>query len=190
MALTLERRNNNSPVNLVTRDEGADGIATLEAYIATWDADSYDLGGYTEQIQRGAFGDSLTKNDIVCLVNHDHSEVVGRVSAGTLTLEEDDHGLKAVVKLPDTTAGRDLQVSTARGDLKGCSFGFQIEGQEWSKRGDTDLCTLTKIDLFEVSVGVTFPAYSQTSMQLRSLKVQLEKLRRQQKQNFRRKHAR
>lgn len=167
----MERRTSRQPVRLVQRDQPPPGtIGTLSAYVAVFNSDSLDLGGYIEQVAPGAFDLSLKANDVVALVNHEHSAVIGRMSAGTLRLSEDDTGLLAEIDLPDTQVARDLKALVERGDLQGCSFGFQVLEDTWSIRDGQDYCTLTRIDLYEVSVGVTFPAYEGTSMKLRARK--------------------
>ena len=164
----MEKRYSKTPIELVTREEPEqdnNSIGTLTGYIAVFNSDSVNMSGYVEQIAPSAFEDSLKDNDVVALINHDHSVVVGRMSAGTLRLKEDDHGLYFEIDLPDTQAGRDLKVNVGLKNLIGCSFGFCIEAEEWDDK--EEVCTLTRVNLFEVSVGVTFPAYPSSSMELR-----------------------
>jgi len=164
----MEIRSSKQKISL--RETEGQASKTLTGYIAVYESDSVDLGGYIEQIAPGAFAESLARNDVVALINHDHSVVVGRLSSGTLRLTEDDKGLAFEIDLPDTQAGRDLAVLVRRGDLLGCSFGFGIDEVEWTERDGVPFSLLKKIDLQEVSVGVTFPAYEATSMQLRMKK--------------------
>lgn len=140
---------------------------TLTGYIAVFNSPSEDLG-YTEILAPGCFTRSLASgSDVVALINHDDNAPVGRSSANTLQLAEDDKGLAYTVTLPNTTRASDLKESVQRGDLTGCSFGFICNVDEW----DAKTCTRTirDVELIEVSVGVTFPAYTDTSSQLRSL---------------------
>jgi hypothetical protein len=83
-------------------------------------------------------------------------------------LREDDRGLAVEIDLPDTQVGRDLRESMSRGDIDGMSFGFRVTKQDWDESGDTPLRTIREVELFEVSV-VTFPAYADTEIALRSL---------------------
>ncbi len=138
---------------------------TLAGYIALFNSLSEDLGGFREVLAPGCFAGSAGK-DIRALINHNTDTVVGRTSAGTLTLSEDAKGLAYSIDLPDTQAARDLKVSAARGDVTGCSFGFFCNADEWN--GAENVRTVKDVELFEVSVGVTFPAYESTTMQLRS----------------------
>jgi len=162
----IERRTYVNPIELTERSvENTDNIGVLGGYIARFNSDSEDLGGFIERIMPGAFADSLASRDVVALIGHDHTVVVGRLSAGTLRLQEDALGLRYEIDLPDTTAARDLKTLVQRGDLVGNSFGFTFgpEDAEVSKRGKQTIVTLKRVNLIEVSVGVAFPAYTATS---------------------------
>jgi HK97 family phage prohead protease len=166
----LELRYHQSKVQF--RENNIPGsIGTLSGYITVWNSDSVDLGGFHEQIQKGAFTNTLKTNyeEIVCLKNHNTDILLGRLSSGTLKLTEDETGLAYELLLPDTEEGRSLKTMTEREDYKGCSFGFKVIGEEWSEREDGAFCLITEVDLFEVSVAVSFPAYPASTMQVRKL---------------------
>lgn len=121
---------------------------------------------WTEEIAPGAFKETISDdNDIRALFNHDWNMVLGRTKAGTLKLEEDNHGLKFEVELPNTTFARDLIESLKRGDINQCSFGFIPTAEEWDYSVEPAHRTITKVDLFEVSV-VSIPAYEDTEVSL------------------------
>lgn len=140
--------------------------STLTGYIAVFNTLSEDLGGFKEKLAPGCFASSMGA-DVRCLINHDTSAIVGRTAAKTLRLVEDDRGLAFECDLPDTTRAKDLMVSVQRNDVTGCSFGFFCAKDEWDY--DAGIRTVLDTELFEVSVGVTFPAYTDTSAYLRSL---------------------
>jgi hypothetical protein len=141
---------------------------TLTGYVAVFNSPSEDFGGFREMLMPSCF-DPLPA-DIPALVNHDDSACIGRTSAGTLTLKADDTGLGYTIALPDITVARDLKVSVERGDLPGCSFGFICLDDDYIGAEDGSvLRVIRSVELIEVSVGVTFPAYTQTSSQVRSL---------------------
>ncbi|SDE83458.1 HK97 family phage prohead protease [Terriglobus roseus] len=75
---------------------------TLTGYIALFNTSSVDMG-FTEILAPGCFTSSLENpdEDVVCLVNHDDDAPIGRVSAGTLKLAQDEQGLAFSVDLPD-----------------------------------------------------------------------------------------
>jgi uncharacterized protein len=141
---------------------------TLTGSIAVFNSMSEDLGGFRELLAPGCFSSSMG-SDIRALVNHNSSACVGRTKAGTLRLVQDDNGLQFECDLPDTTAARDLKVSCERGDVTGCSFGFICTADDWAATEQGTVRTVKDVELFEVSVGVTFPAYEDTHAQLRSM---------------------
>ena len=139
----------------------------LTGYAAVFDSPTM-IGGFEERIARGAFAASLAaKGDILALVDHDSSRLLGRTRAGTLRLSEDARGLAYELDLPDTTLGRDVLALAERRDIGGMSFGFRVKpgGDHWPSR---DKRELRAVDLIEISVVQAFPAYAQTSVAARS----------------------
>jgi len=137
-----------------------------------------DIGGwFREQIEPGAFKSSIRKDDVRALFNHDENYVLGRNTAGTLKLSEDDTGLKVTIDPPDTQFARDLSVSIERGDISQMSFAFQVQEEEWirGEKNKTDLRKIKKVRLFDVS-PVTFPAYEGTDIAIRSHKAWREEI--------------
>ncbi len=129
-----------------------------------------DIGGwFREQVEPGAFKSSIKKDDVRALFNHDPNFVLGRNTAGTLTMSEDETGLKVSIDPPDTQLARDLAISIARGDINQMSFSFQVLEEEWKmgEKKELDLRTIKKVRLFDVS-PVTFPAYEGTDIAVRS----------------------
>jgi uncharacterized protein len=154
------------------RASGSDKQPKIEGYAATFGTVA-NIGSFNEVIQRGAFSRSLADGDeVVALVDHNSSLLLGRRSAGTLNLQEDSKGLKFSCELPDTTTARDCYANLKAGNLKECSFGFYIDGpdgESWSQLPDgTMLRTLVSVRLFDVSV-VCFPAYDKTSASARNI---------------------
>lgn len=145
---------------LEVREDG--DSMTLTGYAAIFNSRSQNLGGFTETILPGAFKRSLrTRNDVKLLWNHDTGAVLGSTRAGTLTLTEDDKGLRVEATLPNTTHGRDARELIKRGDVSAFSFGFSVppQGDTWNSNGDERV--LKSVRLFEVSL-VAFPAYQAT----------------------------
>jgi HK97 family phage prohead protease len=147
-------------------EERADQPPQLAGYIAVFNQ-PIDMYGWSEQIAPGAFADTISKDDIRALWNHENDLVLGRNVAGTLELSEDDTGLAFRNTPPDTTWVRDRLISLRRKDVTGSSFGFYTDVEEWATLDDgTKLRTLKRVTLVEVSPGVTFPAYPQTSTEV------------------------
>lgn len=161
--MSIEKRTLTKPLEV----RKAAGARKIGGYAAVFDAPA-DIGGYfQETIAKGAFSDAV-KGDVRALVDHDSGRVIGRTTAGTLRLQEDDTGLGVEIDLPDTTDGRDLATLIERGDISGMSFGFVVTKQTWDESGDIPKRTIEKVELHEVSV-VAFPAYDDTSIAMRSL---------------------
>lgn len=148
-----------------------DGPLKLRGYAIVYNALSEPLYGdlFRERIKSGAFTKSLAQDDQVCLWGHDTRYVLGRKSAGTLILREDEKGLYFEVELPNTTWARDLKESVNRGDIKQMSFGFKVKEDEWIDDEDIikeygmPIREVEEIVLREISL-VTFPAYPQTNV--------------------------
>ena len=62
-------------------------------------------GLFRERIAPGAFRHTLRDADVRALLNHDPNYVLGRNTAGTLTLEEDKHGLAVEIDPPGCAMG-------------------------------------------------------------------------------------
>lgn len=148
-----------------------DGKRIMRGHAAVFNQLSEDLGGFREQISPGAFADAIKTDDVRALFNHNPDFVLGRNLAKTLRLTEDSRGLAIEIDPPDTQVARDLMVSMERGDITQMSFGFSVRpnGHTWANDDEgRRIRTLTKLRLFDVS-PVTYPAYPQTDVALRSL---------------------
>ena len=140
----------------------------IEGYFIRFNEETELWDGVFEEVAPEAVEDSLKKNDIRCLFNHDTSIVLGRTGNGTLELKKDSIGVFGRVKInPNDKQALDIYARIERGDINACSFGFNIINEEIQNRDDgTVKFILKKIDLHEVS-PVTFPAYPTTSIQAR-----------------------
>lgn len=150
------------------REDGA--FPKIRGYAAVFNQLSQPLFmGIRERIRPGAFKQTLADGaDVRALFNHDPSQILGRNGAGTLRLEEDQHGLRYEIDPPDTTVGRDLMVSLRRRDITQSSFGFRSKDEEYKKENGEFIRELVAVDLFDVS-PVTYPAYTGASVSVRSL---------------------
>ena len=139
-------------------------------YAAVFNSPSQPLP-FTERIAPGAFDRSIRRRntDIRLYVNH-HSDLgLASRRSGTLTLEEDERGLRVEAELPDTTYARDLRALMTSGVVDKMSFGFTVPrgGDSWSDDGSERV--LREIALHEVSVVTGFPAYQKTAAAVRAL---------------------
>ncbi len=148
-------------------DQGENQKPIIKGYAAVFNVLSEDLGGFREQVAPGAFKDTIARDDIRALFNHDPNYVLGRTKNRTLRLVEDEKGLAIEIDPPDTQWSRDLQESIKRGDITQMSFGFRAVRDEWKQEEKkTPIRTLIENWLRDVS-PVTFPAYPQTSVKVR-----------------------
>ncbi|MDT7016356.1 HK97 family phage prohead protease [Latilactobacillus curvatus] len=148
------------------RDATDEQPAQIKGYASVFNSPTIIAGCWQEQIEPGAFSKTLTEDDVRALFNHNWDHVLGRAQAGTLTLNEDDHGLAFEIDLPQTTTARDLAISMERGDINQCSFGFIPTIDEWDYSDpDMPVRTIKEVQLFEISI-VPLPAYDDTEASL------------------------
>lgn len=145
-----------------TREDGKD--LHIEGYFAVFNSD-YDIyEGLSESVDEHAF-DKTLGGDIRALTDHDTRLVLGRTTAGTLTLRTDSHGLYGdIVINPNDGDAMNLYARVQRGDVDQCSFGFNILDEDTEVRANGDVhWTIKEVELYEVSV-CTFPAYEETNV--------------------------
>ena len=153
--------------DIEVRVAGDNNPAVLVGYAAVFNELSEDLGGFREQVAPGAFSKTLG-GDIRALVNHEPDLIIGRTRSGTLTLSEDQRGLRVEITLPDTSVARDLMESVKVGNINQMSFGFRKKADTWENIDGEVVRTLVEVELLDVS-PVTFPAYPQTEIAKRSM---------------------
>lgn len=161
----IERRVFSRPVEV----REVNGQAVIRGYAAVFGELSDDLGGYREMIEPGAFA-GVVGGDVRGLWQHDPMYIFGRTASGTLTLTEDATGLRYEMTPPDAQWARDAMSSIRRGDVSQSSFAFTVmDGERWEMAGDGQVTrVITRVArLYDVS-PVTFPAYPQTSVAVRS----------------------
>lgn len=154
------------PTNFETRSD-EDGNQYIEGYFSVFNS-VYDMGqGMSESIAPHAFDDTLS-DDIRCLTNHDTRLVLGRTSAHTFELRQDEHGLWGRVLInPKDSDAMNTKARVDRGDVNQASFGFDILQEDTEIREDGSVhWTIRKVKLYECSV-VTFPAYTETNLSAR-----------------------
>lgn len=151
--------------NFKTREEGEE--KRIEGYFAVFNSNYQIAPDMSESIAPGAFSDTLG-DDIRALIDHETMYVLGRNTADTLELAEDERGLWGSILInPNDQDAMNLWSRVERGDVNQCSFGFDIESEETDFLPDGSVhWTITKVKLYEVSV-CTFPAYAETSVEAR-----------------------
>jgi uncharacterized protein len=157
--------------NCEVREATDGGPAVFSGYAAVFNELSVNLGGFRERIQPGCFRNAVDEGqDVRFLINHDASQVLGRTKSGTVTLVEDEVGLRVECELGNRSYENDLKESMARGDVDQMSFGFVTRSDDWKVKDEETglpIRELLEADLFDVSV-VTYPAYPDTTASVRS----------------------
>lgn len=153
----------------VTREEN--GKRYLEGYFAVFNEQYQVWDGWVETIAPGAFARYLASGaDVKVLWNHDSNIVLGSTGNGTASLREDEVGLYGSVEINEADQEAvNAYARIIRGDVDGCSFGFDIARmEEWWDEDSVYHTRITEVDpLYEVS-PCTFPAYKGTSISARN----------------------
>ena len=151
--------------DLELRQEGDDNVVV--GYGSVFNTLSNELGGFKEIIAEGAF-DGRLNDDVRFLINHDGLPLA-RTTNGTLKLTTDERGLKYEAKVANTSLGRDLIELMRNGTINQSSFAFVVEDDSWEVRDGVNVRTINKVSrLYDVS-AVTYPAYEEASVALRSM---------------------
>lgn len=135
-----------------------------------------NLGWYDEIIEQGAL-DTTDLKDVRFLVNHNTDMIPlarsrNNTENSTMQLTTDQDGLviRADLDTENNTDAKNLYSAVGRGDISGMSFMFNVDKDSWddieSDHPTRHVRSISRV--MEVS-AVTFPAYSQTSIQARGL---------------------
>lgn len=166
--MAIERADFPSTVRIEKRADGKPQIVGYGAVFYRSDnpGTEYELWrNVVERVAPNAFASALARpDDVRGLFNHDPNFVLGRSSAGTMTLSVDGTGLRYVIDPPDTQQARDVMASIERGDITGSSFSFSVNKESWAAASDKgpEIRTIEDVTLYDVG-PVTFPAYEATS---------------------------
>lgn len=154
--------------NIETRTED-NGNMIIEGYVATFNSKSKYLGFY-EIIDPRAFDTTLEDgHNIFMLYNHDWDKPLGDTETGTLKLTVDNIGLRFSLTVDNTVSyAKDVYQLVKKNLIKGCSFGFWVNEDEWSTNDNMeDIRTLLNVTLLECTLTIA-PAYNETSASCRS----------------------
>lgn len=149
----------------------------LDGYVNAVARDSKELHEegktFIEQIEPKAFDRAIKRaNNILCLLDHDHSKVLGSTKEGTVDLREDNIGLRATCTITSPEVIR----SAKENKLRGWSFGFSPLRQKISKLASgIEHRVVEELNLFEVSIidDKMVPAYDGTSIEERAENLQI-----------------
>lgn len=135
-----------------------------------------DIGRYDEIIEQGAL-DMTDLKDVRFLVNHNidmiplaRSRNNNENSTMQMSVDADGMMIRVDLDTENNADARSLYSAVSRGDVSGMSFMFSVDKDSWdnveSEHPTRHVRSIKRV--LEVS-AVTFPAYSQTSIQTRGL---------------------
>lgn len=129
--------------------------------------------GRTEVIAARAFGERIDAGEeIHLLAGHSFDRPIASRAAGTLELRNTESALEVEARIPGELRAvswvADLLAAHAAGLVRGLSPGFRVPpgGERVERRADGLLRTVTRAELFEVSI-VTRPAYEAAQVEAR-----------------------
>lgn len=155
------------------RIEIRNNSALLDGYVNAIARDSrpmLDENGekFVEQISPKTFQRALEKSDdVLCLLNHEPSRVLGSTKQGNVELFEDNIGLRAICKITDS----EVIEKAKNGKLRGWSFGFEaLKEHEEPLENGLKRRFVDEMNLAEVSIidEHKIPCYVGTSIEMRA----------------------
>lgn len=147
----------------------------LDGYVNAIARDSrpmlYDNGErFVEQISPKTFQRALEKSDdVLCLLNHEPSRILGSTKQGNVELFEYNIGLRAICKIADS----EVIEKAKNGKLRGWSFGFEaLKEHEEPLENGLKRRFVDEMNLAEVSIidEHKIPCYVGTSIEMRAYK--------------------
>ena len=126
---------------------------------------------FIEMIMPNAFAEAIEQaENIRLLLNHDKSKILADTKSGSLIIEEKDGQVTMKAELVDTSDGKDAYELVKKQLSGGLSFGFQTIEDDWEQIDGMYQRKIKKMVLSEISI-VSDPAYSQSSVEARSIEV-------------------
>ncbi len=138
----------------------SDGKRTLTGYAVVWGAVSKPAAdGRRYRFDKGSitWGD-----DVYALWHHDWSAPLAVTSNGSLTLSEDEKGVRIQINTDDTTAGRDAYERVKSRLVRGMSFGGPRSAMK-AEKTDQNIWRVVAFSGDEVSI-TAIPSMSETSI--------------------------
>ena len=163
MAQNREYRN----MTFEVREDGAEPSFLVEGYASTFEPYKLmEIDGldYNEQIDEHAFDDA-DMSDVVYRIDHE-GKVYARSSAGTITLDIDEHGLHQVTDLSKTKAGREHFEEIRAGLYPQMSFAFTVAEDHYDSETRTRFVDKVA-KIYDIS-SVAFPANDTTELHVRN----------------------
>lgn len=144
----------------------------IEGYVNAVERESRPLitekGRVNEKIKAGTWRKALSRAENVnALLDHRADKVLASTKEGTVTLDEDEIGLRATV----VTADAEAMEKARAGKLRGWSFGMYVNEESYEERANQlPLREVSDLDILEVSIidDEMIPCYAATSIETRA----------------------
>jgi HK97 family phage major capsid protein/HK97 family phage prohead protease len=145
-----------------------DGAKQISGYALTFNEPSKPMP-FIEYIQPEAL-DGVDLSQVLLLYGHEYNNILARADSGTLETALDKKGLFFRATLTNTQLANDVYADIEAGNVKGCSFGFQLPdvgGDQWvtDDAGNT-VHIITQIKAISEISLTPLPAYTETSVQI------------------------
>ncbi len=166
-------------VQMTVRADSQDGTYMIFGDAAVFNQETIIEGYFREMVRPGAFTRVLSENpDVICAYNHDWSDVLGRTTNGTLSLNETDKSLEYRAEInPEDPEAVSVYQKVKRGDVPQASFAFTVRSEEWvnpANATELPLRIITEVgELYDVG-PCTFGAYPEASANARSKASELQ----------------
>lgn len=149
----------------------ADNTTRITGYVNVVERESRPVitarGRVNEVVESGVFRKALEERaEIPMTVDHDNSRVIATTADGTLTLTEDNIGLRAEAVISDEEVAK----AAREGKIRGWSFGMKSVKDTLEERAEgLPLRRITGMKLHHVTLSLrSVPFYSATSVEVRA----------------------
>lgn len=161
--MKLERREFFTKLEVRSGDGEEGQTRTIAGMAAPYGQSAAYGSWFSEEIEKGAFSESILSRNVYGLVGHDDQKPVASTKAGSMRFEERDDGLYLEMEPAETTIGNDLLENVRAGLIQHLSVGFRILNNRWEVKDGLDHHIVEKAELWEVS-AVVWPFYEQTTL--------------------------
>lgn len=147
--------------------KNTDGQNVIRGLAIPYNRDSLPIYGYfIERFLPGSVENLGDDSEVFAYVEHDSSKVLARRSEKSLVLIDSAEGMYAETVLNNTTYALDLLENIRTKVIRGMSFSFRCQVEEWDDRPKMPIRTVKKCNIGEVTYTHN-PAYPDTTAKLR-----------------------
>lgn len=150
--------------NHIRATKNSDNEHVIEGKAIVFNQQSEYMGFY--EIIKPEAVENIDWSKTLLLYDHEFSNILARVDAKNLTITVKEDGVYFTATLNNSTLANDVYNDIKSGNVKGCSFGFNIadNGDDWDFTNDgTPLHIINKIESIPELSLTPIPAYTQTS---------------------------